>query len=302
MRLVPGGTSVMGSDRFYEEERPARPVAVAPFLIDETPVTNAAFTRFVAQTGHVTLAETAPDRTSYPGMPEAMARPGSAVFRMPSAPVDLSEPSRRWEYVFGADWRHPHGPGSSIEGLDDHPVVHVSFEDARAFARWAGKQLPTEAQWERAARGGGGDGDYAWGDEFLPLGRRMANTWHGEFPWRNLAPDGWTGTSPVRSYPPNGYCLWDMIGNVWEWTSDWYGLPSTSVVRGCCVPANPRGGLKHDSFDPDDASRVPRKVIKGGSHLCAPNHCRRYRPAARQPQPMDTTTGHVGFRCVVNLR
>ena len=291
----------MGSDRFYPEEAPSRLVRVDAFLMDETPVTNAQFARFVAATGHVTAAEIAPDPRDYPGMSPDMARPGSAVFRKTAYPVDTGDPSQWWLYAFGADWRHPAGPDSSIEALGDHPVVHVGYGDAEAYARWKGKTLPTEAEWERAARGGLDDADYAWGDSFMPGGRVMANTWHGVFPSQNLALDGWEGTSPVRSYEANGYGLHDMIGNVWEWTADWYAphRAGAKAKSGCCVAINPRGARKHDSFDPGSPSRIPRKVLKGGSYLCAPSYCRRYRPAARHPEPIDTTTGHVGFRCIV---
>jgi formylglycine-generating enzyme required for sulfatase activity len=201
----------------------------------------------------------------------------------------------------GAYWRAPYGPGSSIEGLDDHPVVHIAYVDAVAYARWAGKELPTEAEWEFAARGGLEGAEFAWGDELAPNGRRMANTWQGVFPRENLAEDGYERTSPVTAFPPNAYGLYDMIGNVWEWTSDWFTAAHTSdPAKACCTPRNPRGGRQQDSYDPCQADvKIPRKTIKGGSFLCAPNYCRRYRPAARHAQPIDTSTCHVGFRCVV---
>jgi len=192
------------------------------------------------------------------------------------------------------------GPGSSIDGLGDHPAVHVSFADAEAFARWQGKALPTEAEWEFAARGGLDGKAYAWGDEFLLHDRHLANTWQGEFPWQNSARDGYERTSPVGAFPPNGYGLVDVIGNVWEWTTDWY-LPRhpDEAVQAGCVPRNPRGPAMETSYDPSQpAIVIPRKVLKGGSHLCAPNYCRRYRPAARFPEPIDTSTCHVGFRCI----
>lgn len=301
MRAVPGSVFTMGSDKFYQEEAPARKVRVDSFLIDETPVTNAAFSRFVEATSHVTCAETAPDPRDYPGMLPEMAQAGSAVFHKTPTPVDTRDPSQWWSFVFGADWRHPLGPGSSIAGLQDHPVVHVAYADAEAYAAWAGKALPTEAEWEYAARGGLEGADYAWGDELSPGGVMMANTWQGMFPFANQLLDGWERTSPVRAFPANGYGVHDMIGNVWEWTSDWYSQPKRErKARGsCCVPANPRGGLRRDSFEPGSHARIPRKVLKGGSHLCAPNYCQRYRPAARHPEPIDTSTSHVGFRCVV---
>jgi formylglycine-generating enzyme len=298
MRFLPGGTFTMGSEAFYPEERPVRRVQVDSFWIDETPITNGQFAEFVAATGYRTLAEIAPDPTDYPGMPSEMAQPGSLVFQRTTGPVDLNDYSRWWAFVFGADWRHPLGPDSTIAGLEDHPVVHVAYPDAQAYAAWAGKTLPTEAEWEYAARGGLEEAEYAWGDELAPAGRMLANTWQGLFPFANQLLDGWERTSPVRTYPANGFDLYDMIGNVWEWTSDWYALPKKP--SGCCALPDPRGGRERDSYDPavPDA-RIGRKVIKGGSHLCAPNYCQRYRPAARSPQAVDTSTSHIGFRCVV---
>lgn len=300
MVLIPGGRFRMGSDRHYPEEAPAHDVHVDPFLIDPTPVINAQFAAFVAATGHVTLAETAPDPADYPGMPPEMAQPGSLVFTPSAGPVDLRNPHAWWRFAFGADWRHPLGPDSSIDGLDDHPVVQIAYADAAAFADWAGKRLPTEAEWECAARGGLDQADYAWGAEFEPEGKPRANTWQGEFPWQNLLTDGFERTSPVRSFPANGFGLYDMIGNVWEWTSDWFAdrHVAPSSASPCCVPRNPRGADEGESRDPcmPDIA-IGRRVLKGGSHLCAPNYCQRYRPAARYPQPVDTSTSHVGFRC-----
>lgn len=290
----------MGSDAFYPEEAPVRRVRVDSFRIDETPVTNAQFAAFVAATGHVTFAEVAPDPRDYPGMAAEMAQAGSLVFEMTSGPVDLSQVSW-WHFRFGANWRQPLGPGSSTEGLEDHPVVHIAHADAEAYAKWAGKALPTEAEWEYAARGGLEDADYAWGDELAPGGTMLANYWQGRFPFANTRADGWLRTSPVRAFPPNGYGLYDMIGNVWEWTADWYAQPRLErKARGsCCVPANPRGATRGASIDRADPARIPRKVLKGGSYLCAEDYCQRYRPPARYAQPIDTTTCHVGFRCVV---
>jgi formylglycine-generating enzyme required for sulfatase activity len=230
-----------------------------------------------------------------------MLKAGSLVFAPPKKPVDLSDWSQWWTFKFGADWRHPYGPRSSISGLDDHPVVHIAYRDAEAYAQWAGKSLPTEAEWEYAARGGLEGREFAWGDEFIPAGRRMANTWHGDFPHQNLARDARKRTSRVTAYPPNGYGVFDMIGNVWEWTGDWFTSKHTAdAPKACCIPENPRGGREQDSFDPcQPAIKIPRKVLKGGSHLCAPNYCRRYRPAARHAQPVDTSTSHAGFRCVI---
>jgi formylglycine-generating enzyme required for sulfatase activity len=269
------------------------------FWIDRAPVTNAAFARFVADTGHVTFAERAPDASQYPGAAPDMLRAGSLVFTPTSGPVPLSDPYRWWRFVFGADWRHPLGPGSSIQGREDHPVVHIAYEDARAYASWAGKALPTEAQWEFASRGGLDGAPYVWGDDPEPGGRRMANIWRGQFPWRHEAGDAWTRTTPVGAFPANGYGLVDMIGNVWEWTADWYASPSGAKTADCCVPRNPRGGDEAASRDPQTPDiDIGRKVLKGGSHLCAPEYCFRYRPAARYAQPIDTSTAHVGFRCV----
>ncbi|WP_096786884.1 formylglycine-generating enzyme family protein [Rhodobacter sp. CZR27] len=302
MVWIPGGTFQMGSDRHYPEEAPVHRVTVDGFWIDRTPVTNAAFRKFVQACSYVTMAERRPDPADYPGAPPHLLKPGSLVFRPPkTAPVDTRDWSQWWKFRFGANWRHPTGPGSSIAGLDSHPVVHVACADAEAYAAWAGKELPTEAEWEFAARGGIDGAEYAWGDEFMPGGRRMANTWQGQFPFRNRRAGGYERTSPVGAFPPNGYGLCDMIGNVWEWTADWYGPQhSTDALKPCCIPRNPRGAAASDSLDPLQPDiRIPRRVLKGGSHLCAPNYCRRYRPAARHPQPIDTSTSHVGFRCVL---
>lgn len=302
MRLIEGGTFTMGSESFYPEEAPLRRVKVDSFHIDETPVTNAQFAAFVAATGYVTVAEIAPDPRDYPGMPPEMARAGSLVFHKTSGPVDMADAANWWHFTFGACWKHPLGLGSSIAGIEDHPVVHVAYADAQAYAKWAGKDLPTEAEFEYAARGGLEGADYAWGDELAPDGRMMANYWQGLFPFANQMLDGWERTSPVRTFAPNGYGLYDMIGNTWEWTSDWW---TDKPLKGgkksaCCAIGNPRGGKLKDSFDPAQPGvRIGRKVIKGGSHLCAANYCQRYRPAARHPEMIDTATTHIGFRCVV---
>lgn len=301
MRLIESGTFTMGSEAFYPEEAPLRRVKIDSFWIDETPVTNAQFAAFVASTGYVTIAEIAPEPKDYPGMLPGMDRAGSLVFHKTQGPVDMADPSAWWHFTFGACWKHPLGPGSSIEGIEDHPVVHVAYADAEAYAKWAGKDLPTEAEFEYAARGGHERAVYAWGDELAPEGQMMANYWQGLFPFANLMLDGWERTSPVRSFPPNGYGLYDMIGNTWEWTSDWW---SDKPMKGgkksvCCAISNPRGAKLKDSFDPSQpAVRIGRKVIKGGSHLCAANYCQRYRPAARHPEMVDTATTHIGFRCV----
>jgi formylglycine-generating enzyme required for sulfatase activity len=298
MVWIPGGVFAMGSNDHYPEEKLVHRVSVDGFWLDRHPVTNAEFRRFVEATGHVTFAERPPDPRLYPDAAPELLVPGSAVFFETSRRVDLSDCSQWWQYVPGANWRHPEGPSSSLEGRDDHPVVHVAYEDAEAYATWAGKALPTEAEWERAARGGLEDAVYAWGDELEPDGKPMANTWQGEFPWQNLLADGFPRTSPVGAFPENGFGLFDMIGNVWEWTCDWFAPTHLAPRRPCCVPANPRGAAMNDSVD-RRFGPLPRKVLKGGSFLCAPNYCVRYRPAARIPEPLDTTTCHVGFRCVV---
>jgi len=286
--LVPGGEFRMGSDRFYPEEGPVRTVAVPDLSVDEHPVTNAEFRRFVTATGHVTVAERPPDPADFPGADAADLVPGSLVFTPTEGPVPLDDWTRWWRWVAGADWRHPDGPGSTLHGRDLHPVVHVGYEDAAAYAVWAGRRLPTEAEWEHAARGGLDQAVYAWGDDPEPRGRTMANRWYGRFPWENLSPHGFERTSPVRRFPPNGYGLYDVTGNVWEWTSTgWPGAGEPAEVpHSCCAPQAPV------------LTEHARRVIKGGSHLCAPSYCLRYRPAARQGQEVRSSTGHVGFRCV----
>jgi formylglycine-generating enzyme len=287
MIWIAGGTFLMGSNAFYREERPVRPERVKGFWIDRYPVTNAEFRKFVEATGYVTFCERPPDPAMYPSADPGLLMPGSAVFRKAGGPVSLRDNRAWWEYVPGADWRHPGGPESSIDGLDDHPVVHVAYEDVCACAVWAGKALPTETEWEFAARGGLDGATYAWGDEFAPGGKLMANTWQGRFPWENLRANRRELTSPVTAFPPNGYGVYDMIGNVWEWTASIFAQPREAPIRGACCK----------SSEPDE--RVVRRVVKGGSHLCAPNYCLRCRPAARQGEAVDTSTSHIGFRCVI---
>lgn len=297
MITIPGGRFRMGSDKAYPEEAPAHWVEVDSFRIDPTPVTNAQFRAFVEATGHVTTAELTPTIEDYPDALPHMLRAGSLVFRKSARPISTDDWSKWWEFCFGADWRHPYGPGSSLDGLDDHPVVHVTYADAEAYARWAGKSLPTEAEFEYAARGGLDGATYAWGEVFRPGGKHMANTWQGRFPYQNTREDGWETTSPVRSYPPNGYGLFDMIGNVWEWTQDWYApRHEADPGKACCIPKNPRGPQQGIQ---DPCGYALQKVLKGGSFLCAPSYCQRYRPSARHAEPVDTSTCHVGFRCVV---
>ncbi|MGU3493054.1 formylglycine-generating enzyme family protein [Xanthobacteraceae bacterium A53D] len=300
MVSIPGGTFLMGSNDHYPEEKPVHRVTISDFEIDETPVTNAQFRAFVEATGHVTFAEIAPDPADYPGAKPEMLKAASLVFAPPDHPVNLKDFGQWWEFRPRANWRRPYGIGSSIKGLDAHPVVHVAYRDAEAYAAWAGKELPTEAEWEYAARGGAEPSEFAWGDELAPGGVHMANTWQGEFPFQNLTADGFERTSPVRFYPANAFGLHDMIGNVWEWTSDWWSSRHPEdAPKACCVPQNPRGGPVEASYDPRHPQvRIPQKVLKGGSHLCAPNYCRRYRPAARHAEAVDTSTSHVGFRCV----
>jgi formylglycine-generating enzyme required for sulfatase activity len=288
MVSIPGATFRMGSEDFYPEERPVRAMTVAGFWMDEHPVTAGEFRRFVRETGYVTVAERPLDAADYPDADPALLVPGSLVFRKTSGPAPLDDVRSWWAYTPGASWKRPAGPGSTINGRDRHPVVQVAYEDAEAFAAWAGKELPTEAEWELAARGGLDGAVFAWGDEHVPEGKPPANTWQGQFPWQNLKADGFEGTSPVGSFPPNGYGLYDMCGNVWEWTSDWFTRSGDDAPsKPCCAPASVPG------------ERFPRRVIKGGSHLCAPNYCLRYRPAARQGETVDTSTAHIGFRCIV---
>jgi formylglycine-generating enzyme required for sulfatase activity len=263
MVAIPGGRFRLGSDEHYPEERPAREVEVAAFLIDRTPVTNRAFAAFVAATGHRAAAERA-------------CPPGSAVFAMSRGPIDLHDATQWWRFGAGASWRAPEGPGSNVDDRGDHPVVHVARADAEAYAAWCGKRLPTEVEWEVAARGGLAGAPYAWGDDFAPDGRLMANVWTGAFPWY-FAREGRPGTTPVGAFAANGYGLSDMIGNVWEWTSS----PFAGQVT-CSCSAGSAGALI---------------ALKGGSFLCAGEYCARYRPAARIGLTPDSTAANVGFRC-----
>jgi sulfatase modifying factor 1 len=311
MVWIPGGSFLMGSDHHYPEEAPAHRVRLEGFWIDRSPVTNAQFQAFVKATGHITLAERPADSALYPGARPELLQPSSIVFVPPSGPVSGGDPYRWWQYVAGADWRHPEGPGSSIRGRERHPVVHVAHSDAAAFAAWAGKSLPSEIEWERAARGGLEGAEYAWGGELHPGGRMLANTWQGDFPHHNSRLDGWERTSPVGTYPANGFGVLDMIGNVWEWTDDWYQdhdvavgeRPMAAPNGACCEVVERLAASREASIDPlSQHGAIARKVVKGGSFLCAPSYCRRYRPAARMPQGIDTSTCHMGFRCIVRVR
>ena len=252
-------------------------------------------------TGHVTVAERALDPALYAEADPDLLVPGALVFHQTAGPVDLNDYSNWWTYVPGASWRHPEGPGSTLDGRDRHPVTQVAFEDAEAYARWAGKELPAEAEWEYAARGGLDGAVFAWGDEFMPKGKVMANTWHGEFPWQRLPAHRYERTSPVASFPPNGYGLFDMAGNVWEWTADFFRPGHEAAEHPCCAPRNPRVTSSATDSVGEVGDQIPRRVTKGGSHLCAPNYCLRYRPAARQGSAVDTSTGHIGFRCVIRV-
>jgi sulfatase modifying factor 1 len=288
MTRIPGGSFLMGSNAFYREERPVRSQNVSEFWIDTYPVTNRDFLQFIEATGYVTFSERTPSKEMYPDADPNYLVPGSLVFVKPDRPVSLRDHRAWWAYIPGANWRHPKGPNSSIELKDNHPVVHVTYEDASAYAQWAGKALPTETEWEYAARGGLDGAAYPWGDAANPDGRHMANTWQGRFPYENLAEDGFEGTSPVGAFPPNGYGLYDVAGNVWEWTCSPF-TPHDAAEKSCCnrEPIDPKAALF---------------VVKGGSHLCAPNYCLRFRPAARQGETVDSSACHIGFRCVARDR
>ncbi len=301
MVWVPGGTFRMGSDDWYPEERPVHTVAVDGFWMDEHQVTVAEFRRFVKATGYQTLAERPLDASAYPDADPSLLVPGALVFHQTSGPVDLRDVHNWWAYVPGARWDAPEGPESTVAGRDRHPVTQVAYEDAEAYAAWAGKDLPSEAEWECAARGGLDQATYTWGEEFAPRGRMMANTWQGEFPWQNLLLDRYLGTSPVKTFPPNGFGLYDMAGNVWEWTADFFTpRHPDEAEHACCAPRNPRVVSADGSYETGvPGATIPRRVTKGGSHLCAPSYCHRYRPAARQGEAVDTSTAHIGFRCIV---
>jgi sulfatase modifying factor 1 len=312
MVWVPGGHFSMGSEDFYPEERPVHVQQVNGFWLDRHPVTVEEFRGFVDATGHVTVAETAPDAVDFPDADPAQLVPGSLVFVPPDHRVSLDDFRAWWAWMPGAQWRHPEGPGSTVRKRERHPVTHVAFADACAFASWAGKDLPDEVEWEYAARGGLEGAVYAWGNDYAPEGHLMANTWQGDFPVHNDLLDGYDRTSPVGVFPDNGYGLADMTGNVWEWTTQDYtsshadaAQAGTSATAGaprvasCCGPQRGQREPSVSTATRPVPDQPTAKVIKGGSHLCAPNYCLRYRPAARQLQTTDTSTSHLGFRCVV---
>lgn len=300
MVWIEGGSFHMGSEAHYPDEAPVRKTTVDGFWIDRCTVTNAQFAQFVSETGYVTVAERPLNPSDFPGADPFLLVPGSMVFNMTKGPVDLRDVRNWWSFVPRACWKHPEGKGSTIEGRQDHPVVQVAYEDASAYATWARCELPTEAEWEYAARGGLEKAEYVWGDEFTPGGKIMAKTWQGRFPWQNSAKKGHERSAPVGSYPPNGYGLFDMTGNVWQWTTDWYAnRHPAKTIDACCTLDNPRGAPMDQSYDPAQPNvKIPRKVVKGGSFLCAPSYCRRYRPAARHAQMIDSGMSHIGFRCI----
>jgi sulfatase modifying factor 1 len=309
MIFIPAGTFTMGSDddSSRRNEGPPHQVTVDGFWIDEHPVTNAQFQAFIQATGYTTTAERAPtweelQKQLPPGSQkpdESLLVAGSMVFTPSDGPVDRGDMRNFWRWVPGANWKHPEGPHSDIKTRMNHPVVQVSWDDAATYARWSGKRLPTEAEWEFAARGGREKQKFPWGNEFQPGGKFMANTWQGNFPYRNTGEDGFIGTAPVKSFPPNGYGLYDMAGNVWQWCSDWY-RPDTYTKRtetslkdehSCHNPSGP-----DQSFNPVNPTS-PERVTKGGSFLCHASYCESYRPAARRGTPADTGMSHIGFRC-----
>jgi len=313
MMWIPGGEFVMGStDRLAKpNERPVHPVRVHGFWMDRTPVTNGQFAAFVAATGYRTTAERPPDWETLkaqlpagtPKPPDDVLAPGAMVFVGTEQPVDLNDYAQWWRFVPGTDWKHPQGPGSSIVGKEeDYPVVQVSYEDAQAYARWAGKRLPTEAEWEFAARGGLEHATYAWGNEFVSQGRKMANVWEGSaqpFPVISSQDGSAHHTSRVCAFLPNGYGLCDMTGNVWQWVADWYRADAFALESRGPEPIDPQG--PHDSYDPDEPGvpeNAPKRVIRGGSFLCSHDYCLSYRPSARRGNDPYTSMSHIGFRFV----
>ena len=311
MVYIPGGVFIMGSSAEYAEndEGPEIQVKVDPFFMDETEVTNAEFSKFVNETGYITIAERTieweqikndlPEGTEKPN--DSFFEPGSLVFTPPEYAVNLNDYSQWWKWVKGTDWKHPQGPDSNIEGKDNYPVVHIAYEDAVAFANWVGKRLPTEAEWEFASRGKGNYAEFVWGDELTPRNTYLANFFQGDFPYNNTLDDGFETAAPVKSYPENTYELYDMIGNVWEWTSDWY-RPDTKkqyLVNASKLCINPKG--PESSYDPNDPYVTQKRVIKGGSFLCSDQYCSNYRSTSRMATSIDSGQNHLGFRCVKDI-
>ncbi len=294
MVWIPGGTFSMGSPYpGFGDARPIHAVELDGFWMDATTVTNEEFANFVRATGYATVAERKPSPKDFPDVPEDKLVPGSVVFTPPNHAVPLNDHRQWWQFVPGACWKHPEGPGSDLKDRDKHPVVHVCWDDAAAYCKWAGKRLPTEAEWEYAARGGLTQKRYVWGDEFRPESKFMANTWQGQFPHTNTKQDGWERTSPVGSYPANGFGLYDMAGNVWQWCADWY-RPDYYKQSPRHNPLGP-----DDCFDPMEPG-VPKRVQRGGSFLCNSDYCSRYMPGGRGKGAVDTGNSHVGFRCVLS--
>lgn len=293
MVWIPGGTFHMGAETGQVDEKPVHEVTVDGFWMDKTEVTNEEFEKFIKATGYVTIAERKPDPKDFPGADPEMLVAGSIVFHPPPGDVPLDNHYVWWTYVPGADWKHPEGPGSSIQGREKHPVVHVCYFDVIEYCKWAGKRLPTEAEWEYASRGGLDQKQYSWGEEQTPGGKWVANIWQGKFPNENTMDDGFRTTSPAGTFPPNGYGLYDMSGNVWEWCADWYA-PDTYTMK---VSLNPLGPSQEASNDPNEPG-VAKRVQRGGSYLCSDSYCTGYRPSARMKNTPDSATSHTGFRCV----
>ena len=298
MVWIPAGAFSMGSDDpRFPDAQPVHPVWVDGFWMDRTEVTNAEFAKFVAATKYVTVAERPLKAEDFPGVPAEQLVPGSIVFTPPDGPVPLNNMMQWWRYENGASWRHPEGPGTDLKGRENYPVVQIAFEDAQAYAKWAGKRLPTEAEWERAARGGVDGKPYTWGDEFTPGGKYMANTFEGHFPNKDTAADGFAGIAPAASFPPNAYGLYDMAGNVWEWCSDWY-RPVAFAADAKALAVNPQGPAEAQAFDPQEPG-VRKRVQKGGSFLCTDQYCTRYMPGGRGKGEPSSGANHIGFRCVI---